>query len=669
MGASPGATRSAAAALMAWLSCSVGGAVLGPARAQSVAEAPLRTAAVEPLKTDPLIPEAAKADPARSDSAKTDPAEDAAKAATTSGAPPEPDFKPPPPEEPVAAAPMVPAAPRPPSDPLGAAVFARLADSAPLLPRLPTKQREAMQAVYALGDFKPLWIAERQLTPAAKSAIERLRAAAEDGLDPAAYPVPALGVLSRADTEAELAEADLKLSAAILLYARDARGGRISPSGIARLITPHLDLPAADALLPEIAAAGDGAGRTLQAYNPRSPGYLALKSRLASMRGDAPRGTPSVKVPAGPVLKVGMSDPRVPLLRRHFGLAERAAGTLDRPPGEPEAYDRDVAEAVSRFQRSRGLPDTGSLTGATLAALDGPARPAKPSGNEADLLVNMERWRWLPSDLGADYVLVNVPEFRLKVVRGGSVRDETRVIVGKPDSPTPLFSGLMEYAVVNPSWYVPPSILKTMLASGRTAGFEVVRRGNVVSLRQPPGERNALGFIKFMFPNQHSVYLHDTPNRSLFGASNRALSHGCVRVDDPFRFADAVLPDWTSERLKKLIGKGERTIRLAEKLPVHLAYFTAEVDAFGTYRTLPDLYGYDAPMKAALGLSSRSDAMARAPAGQKRKVADTPAAASPSREAVRRPTVRRIRREAVDPFDQPRYWQPDVARRDYGGYW
>ncbi|MFD0933978.1 L,D-transpeptidase family protein, partial [Methylobacterium trifolii] len=284
--------------------------------------------------------------------------------------------------------------------------------------------------------------------------------------------------------------------------------------------------------------------------------------------------------------------------------------------GAPEDYDAGVAAAVAAFQRSRGIPGNGTLNAQTVVALGNPEVRAPVGADEAALIVNMERWRWLPSDLGADYVLVNVPEFHLRVFRNGAMADETRVIVGKTDSPTPLFSGMMEYAVVNPSWYVPPSILKTMLASGRTAGYEVVRRGNQTYLRQPPGERNALGFIKFMFPNNHAVYLHDTPNRSLFARSERALSHGCVRVDDPFRFAGSVLPAaWSGERLKKLIGKGERTIRLDAKLPVHLAYFTAYVDDSGLYRTLPDLYGYDGPMRAALGLPGGSaPAVARRPA-------------------------------------------------------
>jgi murein L,D-transpeptidase YcbB/YkuD len=194
----------------------------------------------------------------------------------------------------------------------------------------------------------------------------------------------------------------------------------------------------------------------------------------------------------------------------------------------------------------------------------------------------------------------------------------------------------MTYAVVNPSWTVPPSILKSQFLPGLARdpnyaarlGYQVVRRGNGIAIRQPPGERNALGFIKFMFPNDHAVYLHDTPNRSLFSRSERALSHGCVRVDDPFRFAQVVLgPNWPTERLKKLIGKGERTVMLPEKLPVHLAYFTLEADGSGTLRSLPDLYGINARVKVALGLSTEA---LPPEAGQKPKVASPrPAGAAP----------------------------------------
>ncbi|GJD44601.1 hypothetical protein AFCDBAGC_2468 [Methylobacterium cerastii] len=594
--------------------------------------------------------------------------------------------------------PAVTAAPTAPSDPQAAAVFNRLAASAPLLARLTTKERESIQAFYALGAFKPVWIVDGAYTPAAKAVAARLAAAPEDGLDARAYPVPALPKAAKPDNPgtgesaagsdnlAALAEADLKLSAAAALYARDARGGRLNLAAISRLITPTLDLPAADTVLSSLAGAGGSAGDLLQAYNPHSPGYLALKSRLSVARApavkeDARPAAAALRLPPGPALRVGMRDARVPLLRAHFDLESRKAGTLDAPPGDAEEYDSGVAAAVAGFQRSRGLPGNGVLNVQTVVALAqgagqgaGQAGIVRPVGDDAALIVNMERWRWLGSDLGPDYVLVNVPEFRLRVFRDGRQRDEARVIVGKPDSRTPLFSGLMEYAVVNPSWYVPPSILKTMLPKiasygGSTwGGYEIVRRGGHVSLRQPPGEKNALGFIKFMFPNQHAVYLHDTPNRSLFSRSERALSHGCIRVDDPFRFADVVLPNWTEERLKKLVGKGERTIRLEHKLPVHLAYFTATVDDGGSYRTLPDLYGYDAPMRAALGLGG-GGAMARVspairPSEPTRRTAEAvsvPAPPKPRHSAVPRRAVRASAEAPAPEFGEPGLWTPNPA--------
>ncbi|MDE4912634.1 L,D-transpeptidase family protein [Methylobacterium sp. 092160098-2] len=575
-----------------------------------------------------------------------------------------PDYKP---EAPAAEPAPAPAATAPvaPTDPLGAAVFARFADPAPLLLRLTGKDGDAIRSFYEARTYKPLWISGGAWTEAAKAVSARLAAAAEDGLDSRAYTVPSLP--DKPDEKA-LADADLRLSAAAVLYARDARGGRVNLASISRLITPHLDLPAGDAVLAKLDEAGAKAGEALQGYNPATPGYLALKARLAALRGPVPTAVKPLRLPAGPALRVGMRDARVPLLRTHFNLESRPAGTFDKPPGEPDEYDTVVADAVAKFQRGRGLPGNGVLNVQTVLALADAGRAARPTGGEAELIVNMERWRWLPGDLGSDYILVNVPEYRLRAYRGGVLRDEARVIVGKPESRTPLFSGLMEYAVVNPSWYVPPSILKTMAPKlagygGKTwGGYEVVRRGGHISLRQPPGERNALGFIKFMFPNQHAVYLHDTPNRSLFSASKRDFSHGCVRVDDPFRLADAVLPDWSQDRLKKLIGKGERTIRLPEKLPVHLAYFTAFVDDGGTYRTLPDLYGYDAPMRAALGLpGGGGPAIARLPDEPPRRKAEPAPKPTVARTVHRRAPERPVAN--AEAWPEGRYEDADTRRR------
>jgi len=253
------------------------------------------------------------------------------------------------------------------------------------------------------------------------------------------------------------------------------------------------------------------------------------------------------------------------------------------------------------------------------------ARAARQAGAERELVVNMERWRWLPPDLGERHVFVNVPDYMLRIVEDGRPTHEARVMVGKPERPTPIFSSAMDHMVVNPSWTVPPTILRKDMLPALQAdpsyaarrGLEVWRNGRQVapasvdwsnlkgvSLRQPPGERNALGQIKFMFPNDHAVYIHDTPARGGFRQARRAMSSGCVRVDQPFRLAEAVLEDsGAEERLRGMIGqRSERTIRLRRPLPVHLAYFTATVDASGRIQRLADVYDLDPPLAAALGL-------------------------------------------------------------------
>jgi murein L,D-transpeptidase YcbB/YkuD len=303
-----------------------------------------------------------------------------------------------------------------------------------------------------------------------------------------------------------------------------------------------------------------------------------------------------VRIPAGPALKLGMRDERVPLVRARLGLG----------PTEEPVFDRSTATALAAFQKQAGLPANGILGAQTLAALGTPAT----TRGEQDIVAQMERWRWLPADLGAKHIMVNVPEFRVRVVEQGRVVHETRAIIGKPETATPIFSHKMDHVIVNPSWYVPPSILKKEFIPGLAAdpeyaakrGYVVTRaKGGGISVRQPPGERNALGWIKFMFPNDHAVYLHDTPNRRLFANERRALSHGCVRVDNPFLLADQVLgAEWTHERLKRLIGSGERRINLPQPLAIHLVYNTHVVGADGRLTTFEDLYGFHRMVRQAL---------------------------------------------------------------------
>ncbi len=462
--------------------------------------------------------------------------------------------------------------------------------------RLGRRDREAIVAFYAARDHRPLWLDGEAWTPAAKAVIGRLEKAFEDALDANDYPVPTVDVLPRENRAAVLADADIKLSVAAVAYARDARGARVEPGRLSRLVTPKLALPEPADVLAQLAAA-TAAGDALAAYNPPHQGYSALRKKLAEIRAARP-AVPLVRVPAGPILRVGMRDPRVPLVRVRFGLG----------PDTDLTYDERVASAVADFQKENGLVVNGVLNKQTLMALAGV--PAARS--EGDVVSNMERWRWLPADLGRQHIIVNIPEFTVRLIRAGAVAHQARVIVGKPETPTPIFSDVMEHAIVNPYWNVPPSILKNEFLPrmaedpdyATRLGYEVIQRGNTISIRQPPGDRNALGYIKFMFPNEHAVYLHDTPSRRLFTTERRAYSHGCVRIDQPFRFAELVLgkdEGWPEERVRKLIGKGERMIRLKEQIPIHLVYFTLSVDETGTVTTRDDLYGYSARVRAALG--------------------------------------------------------------------
>jgi murein L,D-transpeptidase YcbB/YkuD len=313
-----------------------------------------------------------------------------------------------------------------------------------------------------------------------------------------------------------------------------------------------------------------------------------------------PVPVPQVRIPTGPAIRIGMRDDRIALIRARFGFA----------PDETRQHDRALATVVASFQRDNGLPANGVINRATLDALNGTATPALIG----DIIASMERWRWLPAELGEEYLIVNVPEYLVRKVENGAVTHQSRVVVGKTERPTPIFSDLMDHLVLNPSWHVPPTILRkdilpklaTDPGYAERRGFEIVRRGNQISVRQPPGPTNALGNIKFMFPNDHAVYLHDTPTRSLFGASRRAYSSGCVRVENPMKLAELVLGGaengWSERRLQGLVGSGERTIRLAPKLPIHIVYMTHVVGEDGQMRIFEDIYGFHRRTREALGL-------------------------------------------------------------------
>jgi murein L,D-transpeptidase YcbB/YkuD len=288
-----------------------------------------------------------------------------------------------------------------------------------------------------------------------------------------------------------------------------------------------------------------------------------------------------------------MVDPRVALVRARLGLAPAA------DPKDALVYDARLAAAVAAFQRQNGLAASGALTPATAEALS--SAPAAP--REATILANMEMWRWEPRAMGEERVEINIPDYSLKMMNGDDLVHRARVIVGRPDTPTPIFSNEIRYILVNPIWRVPDSIVKRELAPALAQdptylarlGYEVTQAGDRLVVRQPPGEGNALGRIAFMFPNEHGVYLHDTPARGLFAAPRRAFSHGCVRVEQPMQLAELVMggasAGWPHARLQSLLGASERTVFLPRAIPIHLEYFTEFVDESGVLQNREDIYG------------------------------------------------------------------------------
>jgi L,D-transpeptidase YcbB len=469
-------------------------------------------------------------------------------------------------------------------------------------------RRDAVQAAlatfYDLRSNQPVWTADGVVSPIGQAVLERMARADEDGLDPLAYAVDT-NALSGLDAVADkVADAELAIGSAVLSYIQHAANGRVNMRSIGRDILRADNAPPPVIALASVVIAADPAA-VLDGFNPSHPQYLALKSKLAEIRENAAAiaAAEPPRVPGGPVLRVGMSDARVAVLRTRLGLTMT----------DGEIYDDAVAEAVRSFQKERRIKPTGTLGPQTVAALNGGLRKRRFS-TEHEIISNMERWRWLPRDLGASNVFVNIPEFRLRVMRDGVEIHEAKVIVGKPNTPTPVFSDEMQFVVLNPSWHVPQSIIrneylpKLMEDPDYLArrGFIVTYRGDQISVRQPPGEANALGHIKFMFPNNFSVYLHDTSSRSLFANEMRAFSHGCVRVDDPYQFAEIVMGaqnGWTAERVRKMVGKREQRVDLKEKIPVHITYFTARVDEAGDLKMFEDIYGYDQRVLSALGLS------------------------------------------------------------------
>jgi murein L,D-transpeptidase YcbB/YkuD len=479
------------------------------------------------------------------------------------------------------------------------------------------KERAAVQAFYESRKRAPIWLDKGVVTSRAKAVIKRLNDADTDGLDPNDYKTPNFDGVQNPDV---LAEAELKLTEAVLTYARHVQAGRFPYSRIHHDIEMPQQPPEPADVLAKVADAADAA-KALDEFSPPHEGYKRLKAMLAQLRH---KSGGSGFLTDGAVLKlskVPMEDARVPSLRTRLGIT-----------GDPndQRYDVQVAEAVKKFQRSNGLPATGSLDSRTVKELNGP-----PRDRQIELImVNMERWRWLPRDLGQAYVMVNIPEYQLRVFRHGQVIWTTRVVVGKPSMATPILTAQMKYITVNPTWNVPPSIVHNeylpALAQDPTVlqrmGLRVdYNRDGSVHIWQPPGDGNALGRLRFNFPNRFLVYQHDTPDKYMFSHDTRAYSHGCMRVLDPPKYAEVLLnitrpsEGWTAERVKRMYGGAEQDIQFPTSIPVNLTYQTAFVDDAGRLQTLRDIYGIDSKMLSAIRSERGMIEVAAAPAEESDK--------------------------------------------------
>ena len=284
-------------------------------------------------------------------------------------------------------------------------------------------------------------------------------------------------------------------------------------------------------------------------------------------------------------------------------------------PGDGSStYDKALAEAVKKYQQEHELKVSGVLTPQTIEALNGKL-PDKPIDI---ILANLERWRWMPHDLGQDYVMVNLADYTLRVIHDGKLYWMTKIVEGKPEKPTPLMQGTMKYITINPTWHVPPSIVNgeylPALAQDPTVlermGLKVARNPDgSTSIWQPPGDKNALGRIRFNFPNKFLVYQHDTPDKYLFAYDKRAYSHGCMRVQDPPKYAEVLLSmvrpndGYSLDRIHKMINEGsEQDIQFpaSSYIPVNLTYQTAFVDDDGKLEFRDDIYGRDRQLLAIL---------------------------------------------------------------------
>jgi L,D-transpeptidase YcbB len=491
-----------------------------------------------------------------------------------------------------------------------------------------------LPSLYEERDFRPAWLDAQGLRPMGHALVRHLHQSDQDGLRPDDYhlsaitslvdalPTPALPLA--ADQVADWADLDLLLTDAYLLFSAHLFRGRVNPETLHNdwvLVDHPVDITA----VLKTAVTEAQLEQVLDLLRPAHADYTGLRTALHTLRKVAEQGG-WPQVPEGPTLRREDRHARVLPLRQRLHIG----GDLPevQMPGEPDRFDDRLHEAVLRFQRRHGLTPDGLVGQKTLQALNVPVQQ-----RIRQVELNLERWRWLPSDLGRRYIVVNTADFSLRVVAHGTVAMQMRVVVGRPARRTPVFSAPLTHMVIHPQWTVPPTIAVEDILPRLVEDPGYLEQNGIAlyhgwnadgmpidpfavdwrlygkhrfpfRLVQAPGRLNPLGKIMFLFPNKFAVYLHDSPARDLFGRVQRDFSSGCIRVEDALSLARYLVKDdsdWSPARLQELIDSGRRqVVHVKRPLPVHLLYMTAWVDHDGGVQFREDIYGRDLALDQAL---------------------------------------------------------------------
>lgn len=471
---------------------------------------------------------------------------------------------------------------------------------------------------YRERGYRQVWTDYDEILERGLAVLKTMGRSSQDGFEPEEYryllAVELLHEVERDSLEesaepAQMGEVDLVLSEVFAQHARHLAGGALDPKVAGLDWQIEREEPDIVGLLRRLES-GDSPDRLVDSLRPRAPEYRRLMAVLARYREiEKAGGWPQVADADLPA--VGRPAEVVAVLRRRV-LAERDPAEVElaaRGAASSNVYDEGLKQALAHFQERHGLQTEAALDDATLAELNTPV-----SERIAELKLNMDRWRWLPHELGALYVMVNVAGFELEVVEHDSALLAMKVVVGKEAWKTPIFRDTMESIVINPYWNVPPQIAQDEIIPAMQRDPSYLARNNfevvggsagTLSIRQRPGPGNALGEVKFLFPNQADVYLHDTPSQHLFTQQSRAFSHGCIRIEKPRELARLIMTKATqrspAEYDRLAARAGEQWIQLTRPVPVYVLYFTAFADRDGSVNFHPDIYERDALLQRATG--------------------------------------------------------------------